>query len=173
MPEIVACTRQDAREILEILNEAILNTTALYEYAPRPLSSMDSWFAAKEQGKHPVIGVRAASGELLAFGTYGSFRAWPAYKYSVEHSLYVRADQRRQGLGRLVLARIEDAARKQGYHTLIAGIDSANRASITLHLAGGFEACGVIKHAGFKFGRWLDLAFYQKILAGPENPRDG
>lgn len=170
---IVECDRSRAAEILAILNEAIANSTALYDYHPRPLSAMDAWFDAKEQGRYPVIGAIDGSGQLLGFASYGQFRTWPAYKYSVEHSLYVAAGQRGRGIGKALLAGIIEQARRQQYHNVIGGIDAENATSIALHERFGFERCGLVRHAGFKFGRWLDLAFYQKLLDTPDRPIDG
>jgi L-amino acid N-acyltransferase len=170
----VSCTFDaHARAILDIFNEAIVNSTALYDYEPRTLASMTAWFAAKQAGNFPVLGVENAAGELIAFASYGTFRAWPAYKYTVEHSIYVRHDQRGHGLGERLLRRVIDNAQLQGRHCLVGGIDAANAASIALHRKLGFEHAGTIQQAGFKFGRWLDLAFYQRLLPTPEAPVDG
>jgi phosphinothricin acetyltransferase len=170
---IVDCDRSRAGEILAILNEAIANSTALYDYRPRPLSAMDAWFDAKEKGRYPVVGAVNTSGQLLGFASYGPFRAWPAYKYSVEHSLYVAHKQRGRGIGKILLTEILERARAQEYHNVIGGIDADNAASIALHERFGFVRCGLVRHAGFKFGRWLDLAFYQKLLDTPARPIDG
>jgi phosphinothricin acetyltransferase len=159
--------------ILAILNDAILNSTALYEYRPRTPESMTGWFAAKAADRYPVIGLEDAAGELLGFASYGAFRPHAAYKYSVEHSVYVRTDRRGRGIGRQLLQAVIDAAGGQGYHLLVGGIDATNRASIVLHERLGFTHAGTIRQAGFKFGRWLDLAFYQLLLPTPEHPTDG
>lgn len=172
--KIITCNEAaHAPAILAIFNVAIAKTTALYDYHPRTMANMAAWFADKAQGNYPVLGIASNNGELIAFGSYGLFRARPAYKYSIEHSLYVREDQRGQGLGRLILAGLIDAARKQGYHTLIGVIDSENAPSIALHEKFGFTSCGVIKQSGFKFGRWLDAAILQLILETPAAPVDG
>jgi phosphinothricin acetyltransferase len=170
---LIDCDRSRAGEILVILNDAIVNSTALYDYRERTPAMMDGWFDAKEKGGFPVIGAIDDAGALLGFASYGTFRAWPAYKYSVEHSLYVDAAHRGRGLGKVLLAAIIERARVQGYHNLIAGIDAANDVSIALHRRYGFEPCGTIRHAGFKFGRWLDLQFYQRLLDTPVHPIDG
>jgi phosphinothricin acetyltransferase len=159
--------------ILAILNEAIANSTALYDYQPRTPASMTGWFAAKRAAHHPVIGLEDEAGGLLGFASYGAFRPHAAYKYSVEHSVYVRSDCRRRGLGLLLLQALIAAAREQDYHAMIGGIDVENRASIALHTQLGFTHAGTIRQAGFKFGRWLDLAFYQLLLPTPEQPADG
>jgi L-amino acid N-acyltransferase len=165
--------RRHSIPILAIFNEAIANSTALYDYKPRNAESMVGWFDTKSRGRFPVIGFENDAGELLGFGSYGTFRAWPAYKYTVEHSLYVDQRFRGQGVGRALLSAIIEAAQKQDYHVLVGGVDAANTASIRLHESLGFTHCGTVKQSGFKFGRWLDLAFYQRILATPATPVDG
>jgi phosphinothricin acetyltransferase len=145
----------------------------LYDYQPRAADSMVGWFDAKQRGNYPVIGVEDDTGTLAGFASYGPFRAWPAYKYTVEHSVYVSAATRGQGVGRMLLGALILAAERQDYHVMVGGIDAANSISIKLHESLGFRACGVVKHAGFKFGRWLDLAFYQLILRTPSRPVDG
>lgn len=167
------CGREYAEQILGILNEAIANSTALWDYEPRTLAMMSAWFEAKEAGKFPVIGFVDEADKLLAFGTYGTFRGWPAYKYTVEHSLYVEASCRGRGLGSKMLEQIIGYAQEQGYHNLVGGIATENLVSIATHEKLGFEPCGVIRHAGYKFGKWIDLSFYQRLLAGPPNPIDG
>jgi len=134
---------------------------------------MQTWFAAKRAGNYPIIGVFDSEDSLLGFTSYGSFRNWPAYKYSVEHSVYIRIDRRGKGLGKLLLREIIKSAEKQDYHVLIGGIDASNTTSISLHEKEGFVFCGTIKQAGYKFGKWLDLAFYQLILKTPKYPEEG
>ncbi len=163
----------DAQAILAIFNHAILHTTALYEYQPRTMATMQTWFANKSAGNFPVWGLKDASGQLLAFGSYGTFRAFPAFKYSVEHSVYVHPDQQGKGYGSLMLQQLIQSAEQQGYHLLIGGIDASNTGSIALHQKHGFVHSGTISQAGYKFGRWLDLAFYQLTLATPATPVDG
>lgn len=155
-----------------MFNEAILTSTALFDYEPRAPESMVAWFGAKERGNFPVIGVEDAEGRLLGFASYGTFRAWPAYKYSVEHSVYVHKDHRGKGLGRILMQALISAARDQGYHVLVGGIEATNSGSIALHEALGFSHAGTLRQAGFKFGRWLDLSFYQLILETPAHPSD-
>ena len=172
--KIIACdAARHSASILAILNEAIANSTALYDYRARTADSMVTWWEAKTRGNYPVIGVEDDQGELLGFASYGPFRAWPAYKYTVEHSVYVHSRARGQGVGRALLGAVILAAEKQDYHVMVGGIDAANAISIKLHESLGFTACGVVRHAGFKFGRWLDLAFYQLILRTPAAPVDG
>jgi phosphinothricin acetyltransferase len=169
---IVDCDRSRSPEILAILNDAIVNSTAVYDYRPRTPAMMDAWFDVKEKGRFPVIGAIDDRDRLLGFASYGTFRAWPGYKYCVEHSVYVDRDHRGHGIGRQLLAAIIERARAQDYHTLIGGIDADNAVSIELHRKFGFTCCGEIREAGYKFGRWLNLQFYQLILETPEHPVD-
>lgn len=171
---IVQCTfERHADAILEIFNEAILNSTALYDYKARTRQNMVGWFEAKRTGGFPVIGVEDSDGVLLGFGSYGSFRAWPAYKYTVEHSVYIHKDYRGKGLGRVVMQQIIDAAKRNNVHALMGGIDATNSGSIALHERLGFRHVGTLPEVGFKFGRWLDLAFYQLLLDTPAQPTEG
>ena len=165
--------RRHSAAILAIFNEAIANSTALYDYRPRAAESMLGWFEAKTKGRYPVIGIEDDSGTLVGFGSYGAFRAWPAYKYTVEHSIYIDSRFRGQGHGRVLLEALIAAAVEQDYHVMVGGIDASNAVSIKLHESLGFTHCGTVKQAGFKFGRWLDLALYQKILTTPAAPVDG
>ena len=164
------CTEKQLPEILDIFNDAILNSTALYDYKTRNMSTMYSWYADKLKGKYPIIGAFDESNTLLGFSTYGKFRPRPAYKYSVEHSVYVRTDKRNQGVGKILLKEIIKKADEQDYHCVVGGIDASNSISRELHEKEGFEFCGLIKQSGYKFGKWLDLAFYQLILKTPESP---
>lgn len=171
--KIIRCDEAYAEPILAIFNDAILHSTALYDYKPRTAEIMVRWFETKQRGNFPVVGAISDAGEFMGFASYGTFRAWPAYKYSVEHSLYIAAPFRGQGVGKRLLQEIVAAAQAQQYHVLIGGIDSQNTASLRLHERLGFQHAGTIRQAGFKFGRWLDLAFYQLILPTPTEPRDG
>ena len=172
--KLVPCTFQrHASSILAILNEAIVNSTVLYDYKPRPPESMVGWFKAKEAGNFPIIGLESEAGELLGFASYGTFRAFPAFKYSAEHSVYVHREHRGRGYGPLLLKALIEKAKEQGIHLLIGGIDTTNKGSIALHTRLGFVHSGTITQAGFKFGRWLDLAFYQLTLDTPLHPVDG
>jgi phosphinothricin acetyltransferase len=172
--QFVTCTYEShATAILDIFNEAITNSTALYDYKPRTAESMVAWFKAKEAGRFPVIGVVAEDGQLLGFASYGTFRAWPAYKYSVEHSVYVHKDHRGKAIGMALMQQLIAKATEQQYHVMVGGIDATNTGSIALHERLGFVHAGTIRHAAFKFGRWLDLGFYQLLLETPTHPVDG
>ena len=172
--KLVDCTlEQHGAAILEILNEIIVNSTAVYDYVPRPLSSMTAWFETKAAANYPVMGAEASDGTLLGYATYGSFRAWPGYKYTVEHSVHLHHDARGRGVGSALLAKLIETAEERDVHVMIAGIDATNAASVALHRKHGFEQAGTVRECGFKFGKWLDLALYQRVLGTPVRPEDG
>jgi L-amino acid N-acyltransferase len=171
---LITCTYGTyGQEILDIFNEAILNSTALYDYQPRTMEMMRQWFEIKQRGDFPVIGAIDAQGKLLGFASYGTFRPWPAYKYSVEHSIYIHKNHRCQGLGKCLMRSLMTRATEQQYHVMIAAIDINNPGSIALHQSLGFTHSGTLKQVGFKFGQWLDLALYQYVLETPDRPIDG
>ncbi|MEK7951318.1 GNAT family N-acetyltransferase [Luteolibacter soli] len=171
---LIDCSEAEhATAILEILNEAILHSTALYDYVPRAPEAMVSWFATKRAHGFPVVGAVDAAGRLLGFASWGTFRAFPAYKYTVEHSVYVHADARGRGLGKALLLELIRRAREAQLHVLVGCIDAANTASIQLHQRLGFTHSGTFPQVGFKFGQWLDVAFYQLNLETPVQPQDG
>jgi L-amino acid N-acyltransferase YncA len=172
--KLLDCTEAEhGPSILAIFNHAIINSTALYDYKPRQADGIPAWFDTKRKGAYPVIGAVDETGVLLGFGTYGTFRVSPGYKYTIEHSVYVHHEQRQRGLGQLLLKELISRATQQGYHVMVGGIDAENEASIRLHKKLGFSYSGTIKQAGFKFGRWLDVVFYQLTLPTPVDPKDG
>ncbi len=164
--------KKDIPGILAIYNDAILHTTAIYDYTPHTLEQRTAWFEAHQKGGWPVF-VWEENGCIAGFAAYGSFRDWPAYKYTIEHSIYVHPDYRRRGIARKLMEKLLAAAEEEGYATMVAGIDSANEGSIRLHEQLGFKNAGTIRKAGFKFGHWLDLVFYQRLLKGPVLPTEG
>ena len=169
---LVDCDVRHAPAIREIFNEVIESSTALYEYAPRSIDVVERWIAARLAEARPLVGAEDGSGLLLGFASYGSFRPFPAYQYTVEHSVYVAADSRGQGVGRLLLSALVDRAVARDVRVMVGGIDASNVASIALHRALGFSHAGTIRQAGWKFGRWLDLEFWQRVLPGPASPAD-
>lgn len=171
--KLIDCDEQYADAIRRILNDAIIHSTAVYDYRPRSAEAIAGWFGDKRQKDYPVIGALSDTGELIGFASYGPFRSWPAYKYTLEHSLYVAEANRGKGVGGRLLGELVERARAQGYHALVGGIDSTNVASIRLHERHGFACVGTMPQVGFKFGRWLDLCLYQRVLDTPAEPVDG
>ena len=170
---VMDCGPAQLEAIRAIYNDAIVHTTALYEYEPRSVEMMAAWHAAKVAAGLPVLGIEAEPGVLAGFATWGPFRPYPAYKYAVEHSVYVDRRFRRQGHGRSLMEALVAAAVRHELHMLVGAIDATNAASIALHERLGFKRCGTIREAGFKFGRWLDLEFHQLLLPTPGRPVEG
>ncbi len=170
---VIRCSEEHLGAIRAIYNDAIANTTALYEYQPRSRETILAWWASKQQAGFPVLGVERRDGSLAGFASWGTFRQFPAFKYTVEHSVYVDPECRGEGVGRRLLEAIIAEAERCELHLLVGGIDATNAASIGLHRTLGFEHAGTIRQAGFKFGRWLDLEFWQLHLPTPRQPVDG
>ncbi|WP_336939936.1 N-acetyltransferase family protein [Acinetobacter pittii] len=171
---LIDCNEAEhAAAILEILNDAIINSTALYDYVPRSIDSMKTWFSVKREHGFPVIGIVDETNKLLGFASWGTFRAFPAYKYTVEHSIYIDHEHRGSGLSKILMQELIKRAQEADLHVLIGCIDATNQASIGLHEKMGFIHAGTFKQVGFKFGQWLDAAFYQLNLNTPQQPVDG
>jgi phosphinothricin acetyltransferase len=155
----------DLATLLAIYNDAVTTTTASYDYEPRSDEGQRVWFAAKQEAGYPVL-VAVADGAVLGFASYGIFRAWAGYRFTIEHSVYVERNARGRGVGRALLEPLIARASADGYHMMIGGIDATNDASLRLHAALGFAPAGTLREVGRKFDRWLDLVLVQKWL-GP------
>ncbi|HEY8890973.1 MAG TPA: GNAT family N-acetyltransferase [Clostridium sp.] len=162
-------TQNDLIDILEIYNDAILNTTAIYDYKAHTIEDRILWYQNKKQEGYPIL-VDEENNRVIGFATFGPFREWPAYKYTIEHSIYVNGNCRNKGIGTLLAKEVIRISNEMGFATMVAGIDESNEKSIKLHKKLGFEYSGKINKAGFKFGKWLNLVFYQLELKGPNNP---
>lgn len=153
----------DLDSMLAIYNDAVLTTTAVYDYTPRSRAQQVAWFDSKRAHDLPVL-VADEDGAVAGFASYGPFRPWPAYLHSVENSLYIAADRRGQGIGSQLLPALIARASERRLHTMIAGIDAANAASLRLHAKFGFARVAQFREVGWKFERWLDLTFLQLML---------
>jgi L-amino acid N-acyltransferase YncA len=161
----------DLEAILPIYNDAVLNTTAVFDYRAQTLDARREWFLAKKNAQLPVF-VAVDEDRVLGFSTYGPFRAWPAYKYSVELSVYVDKDARGRGIGTALVRAVVDEAHLRDLHVVMAGITADNEISLRLHERLGFREVAHIPQVGYKFGKWLDLKFLQLILDGPARPAE-
>lgn len=156
-------TESDLPAMLEIYNDVILHTTAVYDYEPHTLQMRREWWEGKQKQGFPVF-VATEGAQITGFSSIGPFRAWAAYKYTVENSIYVAAAARGKGVGRALLEPLIAAAREKGLHTIVAGIDATNESSLKLHKQFGFEEVAHFHQVGWKFGRWLDLKFLQLMI---------
>lgn len=154
---------EDAEAICAIYNDAVINTTAVFDYAPRTIEAQQDWLRLKAEQNLPVL-VAERDGRVLGYCSYGPFRPWPAYLYTVENAIYVAPDCRGQGIGKRLLPPLLEIAKARGLRTMIAGITADNAASLRLHEALGYSHAGLIREAGWKFEHWLDLVFLQRML---------
>jgi L-amino acid N-acyltransferase YncA len=163
MIEVREARAGDLDAILAIYNDAVIRTTATYDYEPRSPDAQRQWFEAKRAQDFPVL-VGLQGDAVAGFASYGPFRPWAAYLYTVENSIYVAPERRGRGVGTAILGPLVELARERGCHAMVAGIDAANAASLKLHAKFGFEQVGHFRQVGWKFERWLDLVFLERIF---------
>lgn len=156
-------TEADLPDILAIYNDVILTSTAVYSETPVTLDNRVEWFRARAAQGYPVLVARDGAA-VVGYATFGDFRAWPGYRFTVEHSVHVRADRRGQGIGGALVEQLMARGRTLGKHVMIGGIDADNAASIRMHERLGFVRSAHMKEVGYKFDRWLDLVFMQRTL---------
>lgn len=155
--------QKDVSAILEIYNDAIIHTTAVYKYEEESIGERQQWLLEKEAHGIPVF-VYEEAGAVIGFATYGPFRVYPAYKFTIENSIYVHPEHSGKDVASKLMERLIEASKEAGYKTMVACIDADNAASIKLHEKFGFTYSGTLANVGFKFDRWLSLAFYQLEL---------
>ena len=165
-------TVADVPAILDIYNYAILNTTAVYSEQPHTLQMRLDWFNDRMENNFPVY-IADVDGVVAGFSSFGHFRPWPCYRYTVEISIYVEVSYQGRGFSKVLLKKLIDHARETNVHAMLAGITGDNDISYKLHKSFGFEDVATLKEVGYKFGRWLDLRFLELMLSntpGPLNP---
>ncbi|SHI39899.1 phosphinothricin acetyltransferase [Mesonia phycicola] len=154
---------RDLPAILEILNHHILHTTVIYNYNTKSLLEMKDWFLEKQNLKFPIL-VAELDNDVVGYGTFGQFRPHEAYRYCIEHSVYVSPDFQGKGIGKQLILKLITLAKQRDCHNMVAGIDAENKFSIQFHKNLGFQEVGYLKEVGYKFDRWLDLVFLQLNL---------
>jgi len=154
----------DLPGILAIYNDAVLNTTAIWNEQPVDLANRQAWFDGRQVQGYPILVVEDQAGDVVGYASFGDWRAFEGFRHTVEHSVYIRADQRGNGLGPKLMEALIVRARQCGKHVMVAAIESGNAASIRLHERLGFTLNGQMPQVGVKFGRWLDLTFMQLVL---------
>lgn len=154
----------DLPGILAIYNEVIANSTAVYAFEPVNLADRAAWLENRQAKGFPVL-VAAEGDDVLGFASYGEWRgAWPGYKYTVEHSVHIKAGRRGAGIGRQLMQYLIHKAQSAKLHVMLGAIDAENAASIQFHERLGFTAVAHFHQTGHKFSRWLDLVFMQLTL---------
>lgn len=154
----------DMPAVRAIYNDAVLNTTAIWNEQPVDLANREAWFHARQAQRYPILVAVDEANQVLGYSSFGDWRPFEGFRHTVEHSVYIRADQRGKGLGPLLMRALIERARTCGKHIMVAAIESGNAASIRLHERLGFATTGQMPQVGTKFGRWLDLTFMQLDL---------
>ena len=168
---------RDLQSVLEIYNEAVLNTVATFDTEARSMPQQRAWFEHHDE-RHPVL-VAEEGGEVLGWASLSVWSDRRAYDDTAEISLYVRHDRRGRGIGKALLAAVVEAGRSRRLHTIIARIAGGNEISIHLHRSAGFIPIGVMREVGLKFGKRIDVHLMQWICpprvgdAGAECPAGG
>ncbi|WP_445679070.1 GNAT family N-acetyltransferase [Radicibacter daui] len=160
----------DIGGILAIYNDAVANTTAIWNDTPVDADNRRAWLASRRQQGYPVLVATAPDGSIAGYASFGDWRAFDGYRHTVEHSVYVRSDLRGGGIGKGLMQALIARARALGKHVMVAGIEAGNSGSIALHLKLGFIQTGLLPEVGCKFGRWLDLVFLQMRLEDKATP---
>jgi len=159
-------TINDVQEIQRLFNFYITHSNDIYDKQARDASYMKKWWDEKVDRNFPIIVAESESQPnlLLGFSTFGQFRRWEAYDCTVEHSVYLNQSSISKGIGKRLMELLIERAIDQEYHSMIGGIDSANKGSINFHSKLGFVERGRIPSVAFKNDVWLDLVIMQKML---------
>jgi phosphinothricin acetyltransferase len=160
--------REDCPGILAVYNDAVLRTTASYDYEPRPLEQRLEWFDAHQRDGYAIFVAEHPVDGIVGWSALNRFHDRIGYRFTSENSVYVAEHWRGRGLGARLLAPLIDAATQRGLHSILAVIDAANEPSVRLHARLGFEKVGLFREVGFKFGRWLDVVYMQRLLPRPD-----
>ncbi|PZP41019.1 MAG: GNAT family N-acetyltransferase [Azospirillum brasilense] len=167
--EIRDARPEDIPGITDIYNHAVANTTAIWNETPVDVANRVAWQADRQRLGYPVL-IATEDGQVLGYASFGDWRAFEGYRHTVEHSVYIRVDQRGRGIGESLMRALVERARKIGKHVMVAGIEAGNAGSIRLHEKLGFRQVGRLPEVGTKFGGWLDLVFMQLTLDTREVP---
>ena len=162
--EIRPATAADLPAITEIYDHAVRHGTATFELTPPDLAEMSRRFGVLREGGYPYLAA-ASDGRVIGYAYAGAYRPRPAYRFTVENSIYLQPAIHRRGIGMQLLQRLIAELEERGYRQMIAVIgDSANAGSIGVHTRCGFQMVGTHPGVGFKFGRWLDTVMMQRAL---------
>lgn len=157
-------TSSDVPALVVIANHWIEQTTITFNPVPKTTADVAAMITDKAQAGHAVL-VAEVDGIVMGYATYGQFRAGMGYARAMEHSIALAPDCRGRGVGRALLAAVEDHARAGGAHAMMVGISGENPEGRAFHAANGYALVAVVPQVGQKFGRWLDLVLMQKFLA--------
>ena len=153
----------DAGAVAAIWNPVIRDTAATFTTLEKTRQGLAADFAARPAGGEAFL-LAEEGGALLGFATYSRFRAGPGYARTMEHSIILAPQARGRGMGRGLMAALEDHACRAGVHSLMAGVSAENPDGVAFHRAIGFAEVARLPEVGYKFGRWMDLVLMQKFL---------
>ena len=153
----------DMAAIAAIYNDVLANSTAIFNDRPTTAEERLEWWRGRLRQGFPTL-VADDGGAVTGYASYGGFRAWPGYRFTVEHSVHIRRDRRERGTGTGLMRELIERARQAQKHVMIGGIDADNAASLRFHERLGFERVAHLREVGFKFGRYLDLIFVERVL---------
>jgi L-amino acid N-acyltransferase len=162
--QVRPATRDDLPGIHAIYNHAVLHTTASYDYEPRPFDYRQAWFNEHEKSNLPVFVAAKEDGTVCGWSSLSRYHDRKGFQFTVENSVYVAAECRRQGIGSALMPPLIESARALKLRAIIAAIDAENASSIRLHERFGFETVGNFKQVGFKFDRWLDVIYMERLV---------
>jgi phosphinothricin acetyltransferase len=160
---ITNAVESDIPAITAIYNDVIRTSTAIFNDAPVSVEDRVAWWKARVSQGYPVLTAKDEKG-VAGFATFGDFRPWPGYRFTVEGTIHIAASTRRHGVGSALLKALVGRARAARKHVMVAGVHSANIASLRFLKRSGFERVGHLPEVGQKFGRFLDLMFLQLML---------
>lgn len=161
-PTVREAALADAPAITEIYNHYIRTSTATFDTVPKSVDDRVAWLQSRSN-RHPVF-VAEKGGEVVGWASLSSYRDRPAWSFTVEAGMYVRADRRGEGIGTLLLESLVDAATSLGHHVVLAQIVSENEHSLQVVERAGFRHVGTLREVGRKFDRWLDVSLMQHII---------
>lgn len=161
-------TSRDIPAIHDIYVEAVLTTTATYDYEPRPLEDRITWFEDHRRAGLPIFVAEGHEGVIQGWSALSRFHDRHGYRFTVENSIYVGAAHQGRGHGKALLQALIQSGAECGYHCVVACIDAANDISVRLHASCGFEHVGHLRRVGYKFDRWLDVLYMQRFLQPPK-----
>ena len=166
-----AGVREDVPSILRIYNDAVLHTTATYDYEPRTLEHRLQWFDDHEAQRYPIFVAINDQEQLVGWSSLNRYHDRIGYRFTTENSVYVDLVFRGRGVGTLLMPPLIEGATTRGLHAILASIDAQNESSIRLHAKFGFEKVGLFRRVGYKFGRWLDVMYMERLIQENAEPK--
>ena len=157
----------DFPEITDIYNDVLLHSTAIYNDCPSTVEERITWWRLRQEKQYPVLVAKSNSGTIVGFGSFGDFRSWPGYRFTVEGTIHVQPSSRGKGVGTELLKTLVLRAAALGKHVMIAGVDSENTSSLRFLERFGFERAALLRQVGYKFDRFLDLILLQYWITAP------